>query len=405
MNRLGRCLGPGKLERVQRGSTPAQYRLSFTDAAGKRRRVSLSTDKRIAETMARELLHRRDRELLGLEVHGAQDRPLAELVATYLADLGTRACARHVVLVRRGLEATLAALPAERVGELEPLMLIEYRARRLAAGVSFRTANLDMDRLRACLAWCLKLDLIAKNPVAKLPRLRENESTARCRRRALSEPEIEAFLAAAREDDRRIEQDGTLRGRPRVRQYPLWRSLLETGARYGELTRASWSDLDLDRGVLHLRPEHTKAGRSRKIPLLAGLVEELRRLRAEQVHALGRPLRPDDRVYLTPRACAWCGPSNNLMRAFDRILEAAGIDRLDAQGRKVDIHALRHTLASRLARTGAPLIQAQRILGHSDPKLTARVYAHLDVEDLRGAVEGIALHARNTIGRDAAQSA
>ncbi|MBK7877792.1 MAG: site-specific integrase [Planctomycetes bacterium] len=405
MNRLGRCLGQGKLERVQRGSTPAQYRFTYTDGSGKRRRVSLSTDKRIAETMARELLHRRDRELLGLEVHGAQDRPLAELVATYLADLGTRACARHVVLVRRGLEATLAALPIERVGELKPLMLIEYRARRLAAGVSVRTANLDLDRLRACLAWCVKLELVATNPVAKLPRLKENEATARCRRRALSEPEIEAFLVAAREDDRRIEEDGTLRGRPRVRQYPLWRSLLETGARYGELTRVAWSDVDLDRGVLLLRAEHTKAGRSRKVPILAGLVGELRQLRAEHVHALGRPLRPEDRVYLTPRGCAWCGPSNNLMRAFDRILEAAGIDRVDAQGRKVDIHALRHTLASRLARTGAPLIQAQRILGHSDPKLTARVYAHLDVEDLRGAVEGIASHARNTIGRDAAQTA
>jgi hypothetical protein len=30
---------------------------------------------------------------------------------------------------------------------------------------------------------------------------------------------------------------------------------------------------------------------------------------------------------------------------------------------------------------------ARQILGHSDPKLTARVYSHLGVEDLRGAVE------------------
>ena len=30
----------------------------------------------------------------------------------------------------------------------------------------------------------------------------------------------------------------------------------------------------------------------------------------------------------------------------------------------------------------------QRMLGHSDPKLTARVYTHLEVEDLRAAVEG-----------------
>ena len=29
---------------------------------------------------------------------------------------------------------------------------------------------------------------------------------------------------------------------------------------------------------------------------------------------------------------------------------------------------------------------AQRLLGHSDPKLTAKVYSHFEVEDLRAAV-------------------
>ena len=40
-----------------------------------------------------------------------------------------------------------------------------------------------------------------------------------------------------------------------------------------------------------------------------------------------------------------------------------------------------------MARRGVPLVMAQRLLGHSDPKLTAQVYTHLDAEDLRGAVE------------------
>ena len=77
------------------------------------------------------------------------------------------------------------------------------------------------------------------------------------------------------------------------------------------------------------------------------------------------------------------------MRVFDRLLEAAGIDRVDASGRKLDIHALRHSFASRLSRTNAGLVQAQRLLGHSDPKLTAQIYTHLDVEDLRSAIDGL----------------
>ena len=40
----------------------------------------------------------------------------------------------------------------------------------------------------------------------------------------------------------------------------------------------------------------------------------------------------------------------------------------------------------RLARAGVGLSQAQRLLGHSDPKLTAQAYTHLDAEDLRDAV-------------------
>jgi hypothetical protein len=35
------------------------------------------------------------------------------------------------------------------------------------------------------------------------------------------------------------------------------------------------------------------------------------------------------------------------------------------------------------------LVQAQRLLGHSPPELTAAVYTHLGIEDLRGAVEKI----------------
>jgi integrase len=77
------------------------------------------------------------------------------------------------------------------------------------------------------------------------------------------------------------------------------------------------------------------------------------------------------------------------MRIFNRLLIAAGIERLDANGRKLDIHALRHTMASRLARNGVGLVQAQRLLGHSDPKLTAAVYSHLDVDDLRRAIERV----------------
>jgi site-specific recombinase XerD len=66
-----------------------------------------------------------------------------------------------------------------------------------------------------------------------------------------------------------------------------------------------------------------------------------------------------------------------------------------SKGRKLDVHAMRHCFATRLARSGAPLVQAQQLLGHSDPNLTARVYSHLGLEDLRRAVERINAEAKS----------
>lgn len=399
--RLGRGLGAGRL--WKRGD---QWVLDWCDANGRRRRQALSRDKRVAERARVQILAQRDLDLAGLGSQEGQSRQLTAIRDAYLADLQTRACERHVLNVRQGLDRVLATIPARRVRDLQPHHLVQHRARRLAEGISRRTANLEADRVRAMLTWAERVGLIAGSPVKNMPRLPEPEASRRYRRRAMTEEEVGRFLQAAYDDDRlnqeriaavRTVEGGTkgvqwsLRRRGlRVPQAPLWRAFLETGCRYGELTRVPWSDLDLDRRVLRLRAEHTKAGRAREVPLLEGLAGELRALRGVHVRVLGRPVRPSDLVFLTPEGRPWCAPTNNVMRVFNRLLESAGIDRVDAEGRKLDVHALRHTMASRLARAGVPLQKAQRLLGHSDPKLTATIYAHLGVEDLRDAVERLA---------------
>jgi integrase len=222
-------------------------------------------------------------------------------------------------------------------------------------------------------------------------------------RRALSDDEISRFLAAAEADDaecsaraaaaRTIHVHGrgaayAARRRPeRVPQAPLWRALLETGARWGELTQVTWADLAAGRCTLTLRAASTKSGRSRVIPLRVEVHDEVVALRAIHQRVRLRVVQPGDRVFLSPDGADWAAYTTNARRLLRRILERAGIERFDSQGRVVDIHALRHTAASRMARRGVPLVVTQRILGHSDPKLTARVYTHLEVEDLRAAVE------------------
>jgi integrase/recombinase XerD len=255
---------------------------------------------------------------------------------------------------------------------------------------------LAVDRLRACLNWCVRVDLIPQNPIARLPRLRENEATARYKRRALSESEIVRLLTASENDDQlnatRRSQGQTYRGDrrvPRVPQTPLWRALLETGARWGELTRSTWADVDLHGRVLTLRAQNTKAGKARSIPLLDGLLRDLVRLRALHAQVHGRPAEPDDRVFLAPAGVPWGRPTTNPMRIFDRVLERAGIPRMDAQGKKLDLHAMRTTCGTRMARHGANIVSTQRLLGHSSITLTEKHYVALGLEDVRAAMQAV----------------
>ena len=323
---------------------------------------------------------------------------LSDIQRDYLEDLRHRVTPAHFRNVEVRLTRTLAALGAERVADLQPLSVIRYRNQLRAEGLASRSANLVVDNLRTMLGWAHDCGLIAANPLGRIRRLPDGAGHQRCVRRAMTDDEIERFLRAAEADDRRTARTWETKGggksnrrrkAMRIPQAPLWRAFLETGARWSELTRTVWADVDPGRRTLLLRAENTKARRRRIVPLGRQLLSDLDVLRELQERVLGRKLGVSAPIFLTPEAARWCRPTNNAMRIFDRLLLAAEIPRIDAEGRKLDIHALRHTFGSRMARSGAGLVHVQRLMGHSDPKLTAQVYTHLDVEDLRGAIDSV----------------
>ena len=377
----GRALGPGSLRKRGRS-----WVLHYTDEDGQRRSKVVGKDRRTAEQARAAIIRKRDLSRLGLGDEAGQERTLDEILVGYLADLEPRVSDRHFKNVRQRLTWTVEQLPHRRICDLTVADLTGVRARVTAEGRSNRTANLVLDRLRAMLNWAVDAGLVAANPVPRLKRLPETAGHRRYKRRAMTEEEIARFLLAAEQDD---EQCALLWDYQRVPQRPVWQAFLETGARYRELTSTTWGDFDPGRRLLTLRAETTKSDKQRVIPLRDELVDRLRALRALHESVLFRLPNVGDRIFLSPEGRPWSWATTNLMRIFDRLLVAAGIPKLDAQGKKLDIHALRTTAASRFARVGAPLVQTQHILGHSDPKLTAAVYTDLSAEDLRGAVEAL----------------
>lgn len=387
MNR-GHALGPGRLFR-RKLKNGRVWILDYTDETGRRRRRSLGSDKRTAERIRSEIIHRRDMARAGLGSEAGQELTLRDLTDDYLQDLRPRVTPRHYHNVQSRLSAVVDELNGTRVGDLRPMDVVRIRNEAVSTGLSHRTANLRVDRLRAMLRWAQANGVIAQDPLAGLKRLPEGTDHQRYRRRALSEDEIARFLDAAAADDERSRLKADRKGLKRVPQIPTWLCLLETGVRYGEMRQTRWGDVDLQRRVLVVRAESAKSRRQRVIPLREEMAERLRELRVHHQDVLRRIPTVHDAVFLSPTGEPWKRPTTNLMRIFDRVIRAAGIPKRDAEGRKLDLHALRHTFGSRLARNGVGLSKVQRLMGHSDPKLTSAVYLHLVEEDLRDAVEAL----------------
>jgi integrase len=73
--------------------------------------------------------------------------------------------------------------------------------------------------------------------------------------------------------------------------------------------------------------------------------------------------------------------------AFYSDLQAAGIGRKDSVGRCLDVHSLRKTFGTILATAGVPLTTVQRLMRHSTPLLTAKLYIDVDPMNMMQALD------------------
>ncbi|NOX54532.1 MAG: site-specific integrase [Planctomycetes bacterium] len=152
--------------------------------------------------------------------------------------------------------------------------------------------------------------------------------------------------------------------------------MILTGLRRGEVASLTVGALGLDQASPYvcIEGKHAKSGRAAMLPLRDDLADDLRK-HVDRLADGGQSIQ-DAPLFNAGR---------NFLRTFNLDLASAGIAKRDAQGRTVDVHCLRHTYATLLARNGVSPSVAQKLMRHSDIRLTMNTYTHLDLADTAGA--------------------
>ena len=144
----------------------------------------------------------------------------------------------------------------------------------------------------------------------------------------------------------------------------LMKMALFTGMRRGELFRLKWTDIDFERGFIHLRDP--KGGVDQTIPL-----NDAARAVLECHERTGS-------VYVFPGRGG--GRRIDAKHGVNKIKQQAGLPKSFRP-----LHGLRHVFASMLASSGqVDMYTLQKLLTHKDSRMTQR-YAHLRDDTLRQA--------------------
>lgn len=182
--------------------------------------------------------------------------------------------------------------------------------------------------------------------------------------------------------------------------YPAFQLLVLLGLRRGEVLGLRWCDIDFEQGEIRIRQSlqriphvglvlgdaKTDSGR-RDLPMLDAVRRTLvthRALQAQRRAALGDKWGgPGDGMELafTSARGTWMDP-DNFARCFHSICQEHGI-------RKIKMHHIRHSFATRLKELGIPLKDAQGVLGHADVTTTMAIYQHEDMTSRTAALERV----------------
>jgi len=245
-------------------------------------------------------------------------------------------------------------LPAARIGED---VCLAYVSKRRDAGRKDGTISTELGRLRSALRWAERKNLIDKAPYISRPAMSPPRNLR------LTREQASAFLSSCII--------------PHVRLLTILS--MTTGARNSALLGLRWSQVDLERKILNLGQDVASTNKWKRraiVPinrtLMAALQEAKRGALTDfVVECDGRPVKS------VKRGLAAAGRRSGLPW--------------------VTAHVFRHSAASWMAESGISMDRIAAFLGHSDSRITARVYAKFSPDYLRDAAEALEIETMHEI--------
>jgi integrase len=359
---------------------------SIDPATGKRRNTTIGTyrTKREAEHAERVALIKHETGTLV----DPKKTTVAELLDTWLGGkagaVSVNSLKDYEITIRRHVAPALGATKVQR---LTPAQLQAQMTAWRDAGLQPRTIARCHSVLNQALAQAIEWGIVTRNicSVVKRPSIGKRPATV------WSRDEWSAFLELAKAD--------TLA--------PLWYFLAVEGMRRGEALGLRWSDVNWERGTVHIAqsvvPDRNDRGRaviqsraktaagSRSVRLTAETLAVLREHRDRQAfQRQGAEDRWQDYGLIVCTSTGTPINPNNVTRSYDRLVMLSGVPR-------IRVHDMRHTAATMLLRAGVPAKIVSERLGHATIAIILDTYSHVlpDMQDVAAEAMSTLLNAKD----------
>lgn len=180
----------------------------------------------------------------------------------------------------------------------------------------------------------------------------------------------------------------------------LYKFVLNTGVRNGELRALTWEDIDFEEGLLYInkscKERKNKEGKwvyevgstktkasVRVVPIPQNILSDLKKYKKEQnIKLLKYRDVIENNNLIFPNTTGGFLNGSGLNTQLTRILKKINI-------KHTTLHGLRHTYATNLINLGVNPKTVSILMGHSTTDITLDIYTHSNINDKKEAVKKI----------------